>query len=441
MSSEAAGAPPLPAPAPAGAPQPFAPAPAGKATLYRGATVFDGTGSPARPGTTLVVDGERVVRIAPDAEVADADHPGAAVVDLAGRHVIPGLIDSHQHIATPPDRPLAEAVLRRDLLGGVTATRDMADDLRQVADLARAARVGEIAAPDIHYAALMAGPTFFDDPRTWQVAQGATPGETPWMQAVTPETDLPLAVAMARGTFATAIKVYANLPGDLVAAITAEAHRQGVPVWAHAAVFPATPAEVIGAGVDSVSHVTLLVHQAAGRPLTTYRDKPPVDHARFASGTDPVMDGLFADMRRRGTILDATAGMWAYAAEEADDADAAAAARRNSELAAALTAQAYRAGVALATGTDRDPDAADPWPPLHHELAFLVRECGIPAEQVLHSATLVGARSMGAEAERGSLEAGKLADFVVLAEDPLTDITRLRTIEYVVKRGRRHDRP
>ncbi|MFD0327646.1 hypothetical protein ACFQZC_03900 [Streptacidiphilus monticola] len=155
-----------------GAPTPFAPAAAGTVTVYRGATVIDGTGSAPRPATTVVVDGERIVAVAPDA--AAAVPVDAEVVDLAGHWLIPGLIDSHQHVATPPNRPVAEAVLRRDLLGGVTATRDMADDLRQVADLARASLVGEIAAPDLHYAALMAGPSFFDDPRTWQVSQGSS---------------------------------------------------------------------------------------------------------------------------------------------------------------------------------------------------------------------------------------------------------------------------
>jgi hypothetical protein len=52
----------------------------------------------------------------------------------------------------------------------------MADDLRQMADVTRAARVGEIAAPDIYYAALMAGQSFFDDPRTQAIAHGATAG-------------------------------------------------------------------------------------------------------------------------------------------------------------------------------------------------------------------------------------------------------------------------
>ncbi|SEO21338.1 Imidazolonepropionase [Actinacidiphila rubida] len=428
---------------PVPAPAPFAPAPPGALVVYRGATLIDGTGGAPRPSTTVVADGERIVRVAPDAETDPADHPGAEIVDLTGHVLLPGLIDSHQHLATPPNRPVAEATLRRDLLGGVTAVRDMADDLREIGDLARAALVGEIPAPDIRYAALMAGPTFFDDPRTHQVCQGATPGRAAWMQAVTEDTDLPLAVARALGTSATAIKVYADLPGERVAAVAAEAHRQGALVWAHATVFPATPGEVVAAGADSVSHVTLLAHEAAGRPLTSYRDKPPVDHASLLGGDHPRIERLLAVMRRRGTILDATASMADRLAGEAaasGDAEARRRALDSSALSAALTAQARRAGVQVSAGTDCDPDPAQPWPPLHQEITFLVRRCGFSVEQAIHSATLVGARSMGAAADMGSVEEGKLANLVVLAGNPVADIARLDSVVLVVKRGRRHPR-
>lgn len=408
---------------------------------YRGATVHDGTGAPARPGTTILVSGENIRLIAPDHEVPADLLAEAEILDLAGAHVIPGLIDAHQHIATPPDRPLAEAALRRDLYGGVTATRDMADDLRQVGDITRAALVGELEAPDIHYAALMAGPSFFDDPRTAQVTQGATPGRTPWMQAVDEETDLTLAVAMARGTFATAVKVYADLPGHTVAAITAEAARQNIPVWAHAAVFPASPREVIDAGVASVSHAHLLAYESAS-PLTTYRDKPQLDYDRYADGDDEVMADLFARMREHGTILDATASLWSRIAMEAGDEDAEFHARAlaNDALSAAITAQAWRAGVTVCAGTDRDPDLADPWPPLFDELAYFVERCGMTPAQALECASRNGALAIGAEETMGTLEPGKLANLVVLAEDPTVDLAALRTVTAVVKRGRRYER-
>src|SRR5213075_3254491 len=130
-------------------------------------------------------------------------------------------------------------------------------------ELTRASRKGEIPAPDIFYAALMAGPSFFADPRTIAVSYGHPPGHTPWMQAIDARTDLREAVTLARGTSATAIKIYANLPGDLVARIAAEAHRQHLLVWAHAAVYPATPAQVIAAKPDAISHACSLGHQVA----------------------------------------------------------------------------------------------------------------------------------------------------------------------------------
>jgi imidazolonepropionase-like amidohydrolase len=420
----------------AGAPAPFAEPGRGVVSVYRRATLIDGTGGPAQLSMTIVADGAEIISVGPDDEVPEDQGAGARVFDLAGQFVIPGLIDSHQHIATPPDRALAEATLRRHTYGGVTAIRIMADDLRQIGDLARATRVGEIPGPDIHYAALMAGPSFFDDPRTWQVSKGETPGSVPWMQAITDETDLPLAVALARGTHATAIKIYADLPGRTVAAITDEAHRQGILVWAHGTVFPASPAEVIGAGVDSVSHVTSLAYEAAASQLSTYKDKPPIDYDRFAGGDDPLIDSLFAQMRSRGTILDATASMWIGDPPTDPDGQA----KANSALSASLTAQACRAGIPISTGTDYETSPDHPFPALHDEMTFLAQHCGIPAEQVIRCATLVGARSIGAQASMGTVEAGKLANFVVLAEDPVADLANLSSIRLVVKRGHRYDR-
>ena len=266
--------------------------------LYRGATLIDVEHGRGRPDMAILTRGERIEAVGPRAGVAAP--PGAKIVDARGLYVSPGLINTHEHLATPPNRRFAEAMMRRDLYGGITTVRDMADDLRQLADLSRAARVGEVAGPDIHYAALMAGPEFFEDPRTHATTRGAVAGQVPWMQAITLQTDLPLAVARAAGTGATAIKIYADLPGPLVAAITAEAHRQGALVWAHAAVFPASPAEVIDAGVDTVSHTCMLAYQASETMPRAYHHRAGVDEARFRDGDNPVVQALFDQMRRQG---------------------------------------------------------------------------------------------------------------------------------------------
>ncbi|HEX4301503.1 MAG TPA: amidohydrolase family protein [Rhizomicrobium sp.] len=420
-------------PARADAPVPFAPPAKGSITIWRNATLIDGAA--ARPHMDIVVDGERIAEILPDRAVPAARLAGATVIDLSGKFVVPGLVDSHVHMATPPDRRMAEAMLRRDLYGGVTVVRDMADDLRLVGELTREARAGEIAAPDIFYAALMAGPSFFDDPRTAAASQGWAAGTAPWMQAIDAQTDLPLAIARARGTGATAIKVYANFPPETVARITAEAHRQHMLVWAHAAVFPARPAEVIAAGVDAVSHACYLGYQLAETMPQAYADHTPVPEGKFAAGDDPVLARMFADMKARGTILDATGSLFAMLdALHAKDPKVKTG-RCSGVLTARIIGQAFRAGVAISAGTDHVGGPEAQWPEVDDEIVFLVKAAGLSPLDALTAATRTGARAAGQEGERGSLLAGKLADFVVLEKNPLADIENIRSVALTVKRG------
>jgi len=401
--------------------------------LYRGATLIDGTGALARPDMAILTDGERIVRVAPVADLAPP--PDAKVVDVSGLYVTPGLINSHEHLATPPNRRFAEAMMRRDLYGGITAVRDMADDLRAVADLARASRVGDLAGPDIYYAALMAGPEFFDDPRTHAATAGETAGAVPWMQAIAPDTDLVLAVAMARGTGATAIKIYADLPGDQVAAITKEAHRQGIRVWAHAAVFPASPQQVIEAGVDTVSHVCMLAYQASDAMPRAYHHRAGVDEARFQGGASPIVGHLFDEMRERGTVLDATLLVYREMAQAHAAHPDGPAPYCSEGLAERLAGQAYRDGLLISAGTDGFSPQADPWPALQDEMELLQDKAGMKPADVIRSATLVGAISLHRQDQMGTIAPGKLADLVFVAKDPTVDVRAFRSVVLTVKRG------
>ncbi|MCD2317200.1 amidohydrolase family protein [Sphingomonas sp. IC-11] len=411
---------------------------AAAAILYRHATLIDGTGGPALPGMTVVTRGERVEAVLADAKVTADMLKGAEIVDLTGRFLLPGLIDSHQHIATPPNRRRAEALMRRDLYSGITATRIMADDLRSVAEIARAAVVGEIASPDLHYAALFAGPSFFDDPRTLAVSAGVKPGTGAWMQAVDDRSDLPLAVARAKGTGATAIKIYANLPADLIARITKEAHRQDMQVWAHGMVFPTPPADVIAAGPDVVSHTCYLAYQAVDKRPATYQQRVAIDPAPFIARNNPVMAGLFATMRERGMLLDATLRVYQEGEKRARTGGGPA--YCSLDLAAALTAQAHQAGVEISAGTDGDTEAGAPYPGLFEELELLVGKAGFKAAEAIRAATLIGAKAMGQEADIGTVAPGKLANMVVLTRNPLTDIANMRSVLMTVKRGRAYHR-
>ncbi|HEX3422822.1 MAG TPA: amidohydrolase family protein [Sphingomicrobium sp.] len=412
---------------------PFEPPQGGSRTIYRHASLIDGTGSAIRSDMAVITSGERIVAVIPDSSLQESQLENARLVDLSGKFLLPGYIDSHQHLATPPNRPEAEARLKRDIYSGITATRDMADDLRQMADVTRAARVGEIPSPDIDYAALMAGPSFFDDPRTQAIAQGAKAGQVPWEQAIDHSTGMPLAVARAKGTYATAVKIYANLPGDLVARITIEAHRQKMKVWAHGMVFPATPFEVVDAGVDTVSHTCYLAYQPMAKRPDSYQHRFPIDPALF-DHDNPVMAKLYTDMRQRGTILDAT--LHVYREVEA-------AAREQHKpplctvaLAGKLTNQAYRAGVQISTGTDGDTPSSESWPSLFDEFELLHDAAGLPPMAVIKAATITGAKAMGEEAEMGTITPGKLANMVILSLNPLEDVRHMRSVVMTVKRGR-----
>jgi imidazolonepropionase-like amidohydrolase len=393
--------------------------------VLAGVTVFDGTGHPARPNQSVLIEGERIAAIFP---AGSRPSPASATIyKLTGRYLIPGLIDTHVHVATDPSgedsRARTEQRLRGALLGGVTAVRDMAGDVRALASLQRDALLGEIASPDIYYAALFAGPSFFDDPRTHDASRGLVPGQVPWMRAITDTTDIRQAVAEARGSGATAIKLYARLSGELARRITIEAHAQGLLVWAHAALRPALPMEVVEAGVDAVSHANLLSlamdSTRRTRALTAPADAP-------LDIKDAGLDTLFSAMVRRRTFLEPTLLVFEDTPPML-------------RLAGAIARAAHRRGVTIIAGTDTlgsgDTDSLS-LPNLHRELELLVTLAGLSPAEALESATRDAAVVLGAQRVRGTVEAGKLADVVVLRDDPLLDIRNTRSIELVVKRGR-----
>jgi imidazolonepropionase-like amidohydrolase len=393
-----------------------------------GVTVIDGTGQKPRPNQTILIQGETIVAISPAAVPIPV---GVRSINLPGRFVIPGLIDAHVHVATDPSsedtRARTEIRLRKALMGGVTAVRDMAGDVRSLASLQRDALLGEIASPDIYYVALFAGPAFFADPRTHDASRGLVAGQVPWMRGISDTTDLRQAVAEAHGTGATAIKLYAALSGELAARITSEAHAQGLRVWAHAALRPATPIEVVNAGVDVVSHASLVARAMDSTRRAAAMRAAPGDAIDL---DDPGLDSLFVSMKRRGTALEPT--LLVFAENPA-----------LLRLAGAITKRAHRAGVTIIAGTDTlagvDADSLA-LPNIHKEIELLVRLGGLSPAEALLSATRNSAVILDAGETRGTIEAGKLADLVVLGANPLTDIQNTRTIQYVVKRGKVYQR-
>jgi imidazolonepropionase-like amidohydrolase len=421
-------------------PMPYAPAAADSVVVYRHAALVDGTGAPTRTGVTIVTRGQLIDAVAADSDVDPAKYPGARIVDLNGRFVLPGLIDSHQHMATPPDRIRAEAQMRRDLFGGITAVRDMADDLRPVSEYKRQALMGEIAGPDIFMAVLMAGPDFFKDPRTVMSAEGAVPGTTPWQQAVSDDSDVLMAVTKAKGTYATALKLYDQLSPDLMKRLTVEAHRQGMLVWAHAFVPPSAPEAVIDAGVDVVSHTCYLAYQVSKNRPRRYADRTPVDFKALARGDNPEMARLFRKMAERHIILDATLDVYPDITPQAVIKAGKPSVHCNLDVAGRLTRQAIALGVRVDAGTDDVPDYKTQFPQLYTEMQLLHDRAGLSPMQVIVAATATGAATMGQADRMGTVMPGKFADLSVFAKNPAADVGNLKTIVMTVKRGHIFDR-
>jgi len=404
--------------------------------------LIDGTGSPVRRDMTIEITGKRITAVYPDG--SRAAPKDAKVRDLGGKYVIPGLIDAHVHITdAEPDIAHYRTFLHALLLGGVTGIRDMAGDDRLLQYLAEQANSDAFAWPDIFYVALMAGPSFFkEDVRAQAASKGEPLGFAPWMQAITAKTDIPLAVAEAKGTGATGIKLYANLPAALVKAITAEAHRQGLRVWTHATIFPAKPSDAVDAGVETISHSPYLVWEAAPNVPDDYKMRAMGDFEHVKPDAPQIL-ALFDAMKKRGTILDATLLVFKNEAEHHPQSVGAGV----MPWSYAVTKLAHQRGVLIDAGTD---DAGFPYgkdgpdlgqlPSVHQEMALLVRHAGFTPVQAIEAATEVGAAALGQSAKRGTITPGKLADLVVLDADPSRDIHNATKIDFVVKHGRVYTR-
>lgn len=402
-----------------------------------GATLIDGTGSPPRPGMTVLIRGDRIEDVFRTGE--EALPSGAEVLELEGHFLIPGLVSAHDHLmnaglATSPERTRAE--LRRMLYGGVTLARDANGDARLLAALDRSIRIGETVGPSLYYAAHMSGPDFIaQDPRVARASAGFRRGDAAWMQVVTRDTDAAEAVARAAGTHATGLKLYVGVDAEVVGRLTREAHRRGLQVWAHTTVFPDRPWDVVAAGVDAVSHVCWLAWQdgdldpASNVPYThtTGPDPRPSFDPALVEPDSPEMTRLFQEMARRGTLLDAT--LSAYAAGDS--------ARRGCtvELVTGLARAAHRAGVPFVTGTDYYVPEDDPFPSVHREIEYLVEQGVLSPLEAITAATHHGARLLGLQDTHGTLIPGSAADLVVLREDPSRDIRALRSVATMLKSG------
>jgi hypothetical protein len=271
------------------------------------------------------------------------------------------------------------------------------------------------------------------------------------------------------------VKIYNRVPRDVYFALMNEANARGIEVSGHLP-FAIGLDEAVAAGQRSVEHATALPIACSNAGRTLRERGPgtkPIEILREAvmSPQDEQCKQLLKAMATRGTWYVPTHVTRRFEANADDPVflederlryialpwrivwwlDARRMQRRVAEAGdpqllrkfhqrgLALTGEAHRAGVPILAGTDAPDAYAFPGSGLHDELQELVRAGMSPAD-ALRSATLLPAKYAGRERESGSIDAGKLADLVLLSGDPLRDIGNTRKIEMVVMGGRIYER-
>lgn len=339
----------------------------------------------------------------------------AKIIDLNQKYVLPGLIDTHVHLATAPKKTrkennsLMKKQLERMFFSGITTVRDMAGNAVILADYKRASELHQISSPSIFYASMFAGPKYLNEVRSYPGSQ--TDVDTPWEQTITKKTNIQLAVAQAKGSGATGIKIYADLSALLINKIVKEANKQGLMTWSHSAVFPASPNQVINAKVNTMSHASDIMYGLNTNDTITRGNL--AENINYNS-----LNKLLLKMKKNNIILDATN----YIAEQNDMVNS-----------VKITKQARKLGVKVSVGTDW-PYLYESEAPFFKEIKLLINKSGFSTTEALYAATKIGAESIGLY-DRGMIEKGKRADILIINKNPLENIENLKSTFMVIKSG------
>jgi imidazolonepropionase-like amidohydrolase len=377
---------------------------AGRVTAFTGARVLVGDGRTIE-NATILVDGARITRVGQNLQVPQ----GATRVDLAGKTVMPAIIDSHVHLSRTREMILDD--LQRREYYGVAAAFSMGQDPGDLPNQIRAET------ENMPFTA-----------RYRHAGRGMTapePGRTDLPHWLTTTAEARKAVQEEKAHNVDIIKIWIDdrddmfkkLTPELYGAVIDEAHKQGLRTTAH--IFELADAKgAVKAGLDAFAHVpardrdiddefVALVKQR--RNLVLVPNLPargvPTDLSWLKDSIPP------AELQK----------IMAGSKEDANQQKAFGIQARN-------LARLSKEGVTIAMGTDGNT----PWAP-HVEMEDMVA-AGMTPAQVITAATKNGADYMRLK-DLGTIEQGKSADFIVLDANPLDDIKNTRRINAVYSRG------
>ena len=401
------------------APGPVAPqAVEGPITVLTNANVIDATGSPVQAGMTLVITGNTITSIMPGAYRPTGDE--ARVIDLDGAYVVPGFWNMHTHLTAllPHNHALDGAsegskVIRagvnamEGLRHGFTALRSVGEEDYIDVTWQRAFDQGYFMGPRIFASGQPVSPTAGHRGSTVDGADGVAA--------------IRKAVRSRIQNGVSTIKIHnVEMLPDELAAVVETAHSLGVHVTAHTRE-PAAQAAV-EAGVDCLEH---------GYGLTDHTIELMVRRGTFYDPTiicnlsDQYIKEREARLAALGYADDEQAVRLRTLIAYADERSPEHALYQRQAL-----VKAAEAGVKLLIGSDSMPIGEIGWLEMEQ---FVIS--GVSEMDTLIAATRNGADMMGLLDVLGTVEEGKLADLVVLADNPLDNISNIRTVQMVFKDG------
>ena len=409
-----------------------APLLAQQVTVFDGAMVVDGTGAPARQARVVVRDG-RIAAVAEDAAIP----PGAQVVNAEGHTLIPGLFDLHTHMPYSGVPGLGGdwgKNLKAYLLHGVTSAVDFGTYPETFEPMRRLLREGRLEGPRLHLAARMTTPG----------GHGAEAGRGDFFSLeVTTPSEARAAMARLLPYQPDAIKVFTDgwrygagadmtsMNEGTLAEIVRLAHAQGVEVMTHTVTLERAKIAA-RAGVDAIAHgvgdsrvdaefIKLLAAKKTAyvSTLAVFESKTWPAPALLASFLEPAALRIAAKM------------------SNASAPETAARRRRWANLNANLAAL-FESGAAVGSGTDAGVTGTLHGRSSLREIELMVG-AGLTPLQAIAAATSVSARAIHVDAERGTIEPGKLADLVMIHGAPHERIADIYRVADVWMGGRRLD--
>ncbi|MEO7733612.1 MAG: amidohydrolase family protein [Kofleriaceae bacterium] len=391
---------------------------------YTHARVLDVERGRWTPDQTVIIVGDKIVSVGPSKTARPP--AGAEVVDLAGKALVPGLVDMHVHLGD------SDGML--DIASGVTTVRDVGNDPDKLDDFKQRYDDGSAIGPRVVRFGFIEG-------RNEKAASSKITAET--------ADEARAGVKFFVDRHYDGIKIYNSMRPELVPVIATAAHQAGLQVTGHIPVHMLAN-EAVRAGYDGIEHINMLflnffaTHDTDTRDTTRFtlvgdkaadfdlKSAPVLDFIKLLLDHKTIVDptvNAFEDLlvAEQGKLTVGLEAMIARLPVQTQRGylsgglpiDAAKHARYVASYAKmlAMIKVLYDAKVRLVLGTDAMAGVM-----LHHEMALFAR-AGVPNAAILRMATLDPARYLARDKTTGSVAPGKLADLVVIDGDPLARIS------------------